>query len=341
MTLKGHASELFKTDSEPAPWPRMILCGLATCIPLLAGATLGQLGLSIYGALTGYLLALNDHLGALKHRLLVVTLTFLMMTTGVSLGYHLQPDEIGYRVTIGLLTYWLGVLAGEGAELEKAVLYSTLGVVIAHSATNLIPTNIPAAITYIFIGYVTLMFCMPLLLLVKRRKPDPHMAIRAALGKTLTRQKAKHIHAATYAFTTILSIWLTEYFAIERGYWVTVTVLLVMKPNRITSFYITLQRLIGTALAVMLVDGLIQVVHGSGALVVLIVACAFWVPWGLKRNYWIVSFFVTIIVVLMIELATTHHGDVHTAFVRLQATLLGCLLSLLGTLTSKVIDLLD
>jgi uncharacterized membrane protein YccC len=114
-----------------------------------------------------------------------------------------------------------------------------------------------------------------------------------------------------------------------------------MKPNRIQSFYIVLQRLIGTALAVLLVDILIQLIHGSSVLVISIVVCAFLVPWAVKRNYWIVSFFVTIMVVLLIELAATHHGDIHTAFVRLEATLLGCLLSLIGSGTSKLVDLLD
>lgn len=319
----------------------MILCGVGTLIPLIVGVLQNQLVFSIYGALTGYLLALNDHLGPLKHRVWIITLTFLVMLAGIALGYHLQSHELVYLLFIGLLAYWLGVLAGEGAEIERAVQYGALGLLVARSATNLLPSNIPAALNYVVLGYLSLMAFMPLLLIFNRRKPDPFHRIRESLKKSLTRQREKHIHAASFAFITLLSIGLTETFHIERGYWVTVTVLLVMKPNRMQSFYIILQRLLGTALAVLLVDVLIQLIHGSGILVISIVLCAFLVPWAVKRNYWIVSFFVTIMVVLLIELAATHHGDVHTAFVRLQATLLGCLLSLIGSGTSKLADILD
>jgi uncharacterized membrane protein YccC len=319
----------------------MILCGVGTFVPLIFGVLQNQLVFSIYGALIGYLLALNDHLGPLKHRVWIITLTFVVMLAGIVAGYHLQPHEPIYLICIGILSYWLGVLAGEGAEIEKAVQYATLGLLVAHSATNLLPSNIPAALNYVILGYLTLMVFIPLLLIFKRRKPDPFHRIRESLKKSFTKQREKHIHAASYALITLLSIWLTERFQIERGYWVTVTVLLVMKPNRIQSFYIVLQRLIGTALAVLLVDILIQLIHGSSVLVISIVVCAFLVPWAVKRNYWIVSFFVTIMVVLLIELAATHHGDIHTAFVRLEATLLGCLLSLIGSGTSKLVDLLD
>jgi hypothetical protein len=263
------------------------------------------------------------------------------MLGGVALGYHLQTHELAYRLSMIGLAYWLGVLAGEGAEIEKAVLFSALGIVIAHSATQLLPPSIPAALFYISLSFITLAVSMPLLLLITKSKPDPYRGIRESLKKSLTKQRGKHLYAALYAFTVILSIWLTEQFHIERGYWVTVTVFLVMKPNRKQSFYVTLQRLIGTTMGVVFVDALIQVVHASAVIIALVVACAFLVPWAFKRNYWIVTFFVTVMVVLLIELAATHHGDVHTAFVRLKATLIGCALSLIGTAFSKTIAFLE
>jgi hypothetical protein len=341
MNIRRHVSELFRNDKLPAPWNRMILCGIGTCIPLIAGIMNGELGYSLYGALTGYLVALNDHLGRFTHRLWTTTLTFLIMLSGVAFGYHLQSHELAYYICIIGLAYWLGVLAGEGAEIEKAVLFAAIGVVIAHSATQLLPQSIPAALFYITLSYATLMVSMPLLILITKSKPDPYRGIRESLRKSFTKQREKHIHAASYALAILFSIWLYEHFQIERGYWITVTVFLVMKPNPRQSLYVTLQRLIGTAMGVLFVDGLIQVVHSSSALATLIVTCAFLVPWAFKRNYWIVTFFVTVMVVLLIELAATQHGQFHTAFLRLKATLIGCTLSLIATSISRTIAYLE
>ncbi|MFL5814030.1 MAG: hypothetical protein ACJ763_10675, partial [Bdellovibrionia bacterium] len=216
MSVRQHVSEIFRTDHYPAPWTRMILCGIATCVPLIVGVVQGQVAYSIYGAITGYLVALNDHLGSFKHRLWVTLLTFAIMLGGVALGYHLQAHELAYRVSMIGLAYWLGVLAGEGAEIEKAVLFSALGIVIAHSATQLLPPSIPAALFYISLSFISLAASMPLLLLITKSKPDPYRGIRESLRKSLTKQRGKHLYAASYAFTVLLSIWLTEQFQIER-----------------------------------------------------------------------------------------------------------------------------
>jgi uncharacterized membrane protein YccC len=336
--MRKQIASLFKTESDPTPWPRMILCGLATAVPLFVGLYQGHVALSIYGAISGYLLALNDHLGYLKHRLKVITLTILFLAGGFASGYLLQGEQIAYGLILTSLVYWLGVLAGEGAELERGTLFGTLGMVIANSSPKLPPGTLSPLLFYVGLGYACMIIGIPVLDHIKKHVPDPYKGLRESFRNSITIQVTKHIHALSYAIVALLSIWIVSYFHIERGYWVTVTVLLVMKPDRKQSLYTTIQRLIGTLVAALFCDIVIQNVHATAPLVTFIVGCAFAVPWAIKRNYLLMAFLVTVMVVFLLELATADRSDTHIPLLRLQATLIGCGLSALGTLLSKTMD---
>jgi hypothetical protein len=342
--LAKHVSEIIKTDSRATPWTQMTLCGFATCLPLAVGFFRFELVLSVYGALIGYFLALNDHPGPLKNRIAVTTLTFLIIVGGFGLGFVLHDEFILYRVGLTCLVYWLGVLAGEGAELERGFMFGAIGMVVAYSASGLLPSNGPLLLLYVTIGYFSMMVGMPILSLISDQKNEPFKRLRDSFKESWTAKKEKHIHALSYALTTLLSVWISHYYSMERGYWITVTILLVMKPDRTQALYKIVQRLLGTALAVLLVHLIIKVqgnvheVRDPRPLIFLIVTCAFGVPWAFKRNYWLVTFLATIMVVLLLELAVPQNGDAHLSLVRLQATLWGCLFVLCGSAFSKTLD---
>jgi len=315
----------------------MILCAAATCIPLAIGLLKGELVISIYGALTGYLLGLSDHLGPLGHRLWTITLTFALLVTGFTVGHFFQGHPLEYLIVFTAMVYWLGILAGEGAELEKALLFTTIALVSANSAKSISPAILPLLWYYVCVGYGCLMVGMPLLAILKKRIPEPIVGFKKAFKKTWTLRRENHLHAATYTLTALLSVWLASHFQLERGYWVTVTVLLVMKPDQNPIFYRAFQRFAGTILAVLCADVLLLLVKDPRWLLPLIIACALGVPWAIKKNYWLVTFLATIMVVLLLELVSPRGEDLHTPFVRLVATLLGCLLGLVGLAFSKCV----
>lgn len=327
---------MLRWEPHPPPWTRMILCATATCVPLLIGLCCGQLVISIYGALTGYILGLSDHSGPFKHRLWTITLTFLLLIAGFTVGHLLQGNWIIYLILFTALVYWLGILAGEGAELEKALLFTTIALVSAYFASPLTPAIIPLLWFYTGVGYLCLIIGIPLLAIIRKPSPESITGFRTALKKTLTLRKEKHLYAVTYVVFALLSVWITYYFHIERGYWVTITVLLVMKPDQNPAFYRAFQRSIGTLLAVGCVDILLQLEQDPRWLIPVIIGCALGVPWAIKKNYWLMTFLVTIMVVLLLELVSPRQEDLHTPFIRLIATLLGCGLGLAGMLISKM-----
>ncbi|MGZ3722002.1 MAG: FUSC family protein, partial [Bdellovibrionales bacterium] len=99
--------------------------------------------------------------------------------------------------------------------------------------------------------------------------------------------------------------------------------------------------LIGTAAGVLFYEFAMQMPLNSTVLTAWVMLCAFIIPYTLKRNYFYASFFVTTFVVALLEIAIVSQGtaqpDATMAFLRLKATLAGCILSILGTVVSKAL----
>ncbi|MEO5968731.1 MAG: FUSC family protein [Bdellovibrionia bacterium] len=335
--LKPHLLEILKKESNPVPLTRMILCAVGSTLPLVIGAINGHLPISIYGALTGYFLALNDHLGTLGHRLWVVTLTFLFVLLGFCTGFLLHDQQVIFQICIVGLVYWLGILGGDGAELERATLFLVVGLIAAFFSKTISLAMIPLFCLYSFIGYFSVMAAMLILKVFLKREPEPFLGLRASFQKSLTKEREKHIHAASYTLMTLSSIWFAQYFHVERGYWIAITVLLVMRADPTLSLYKTSQRLFGTGLGVLFCE-IVQIISDPWVLILGVMACTMTLPWALKKNYLYASFLVTIFIVLLLELAMATHGDTSNSFVRLRATLIGCIFSVIGTAFSKLIS---
>ena len=335
--LSSHLGQIVKNEKTPAPWPRMILCAVACVAPLFIGYLRGQLSLCIYGALTGYLLALNDHLGIIKHRIWVISFTFFVLNLGFVTGFVLQAHPILFEIIIATLVYWLGILGGDGDELERGVLFSVIAMIIVFFSSSIESSSLLPIFLYCLLSFLCILLGIPILDFIHQRQPDAFLRLRQSFQKSLGFNFQKHIHAATYTIATLVAIWIPNYFKIERGYWISITVLLVMRADRTQSIYKTLQRFIGTGAAVICCDLILPFDLHPLFIIAGIGLAAFLVPIGLKKNYLFASFFVTILVLLLLELAAFKHGDTLNAFFRLRATLIGCSISLMGTLLSKLI----
>lgn len=338
LQLKKHYHEIIKMDEATPPWPRMFLCAIATGLPLIIASFRGEISLAIYGALIGYLLALNDHLGETRHRVWVTVLTFVLLMGGFVAGFFLRSHPALFQFILAALVYWIGILGGDGAELERGVLFSVIGIVLVYFSAEIPAELIPVILNYCLFAFATMLIGIPLISIVKKRVPDQFAKLRASFHLSLTKQREKHVHAACYTAMTLLSVAVAHALHVERGYWITVTVLLVMRAERTQSIYKTLQRLFGTAFGVLLCDILGQFISSTPVVLGIIIICGFILPWALKRNYLYASFVMTVLIVFLLELSSSKFGDLTVPFLRLQATLIGCILSILGTALSKIIS---
>lgn len=120
-----------------------------------------------------------------------------------------------------------------------------------------------------------------------------------------------------------------------RPYWVTVTVLLVMQPDRRANTVRIVQRFLGTIVgvlaAVVAVRALPDAMRPSG-LLALVLALPFVWPWGYERNYGFGTAVLSAWVLILIDTALPSADLVAALFrARLSDTAIGCAIALAGS----------
>lgn len=335
--LQQFTKEVFKSNTEEPPWPRMVLCAFATGTPLMIGLIRGELQYCIYAALIGYLIELNDHLGSLRHRLLIATLSFIALIFSFTLGLLLHGNWPIFISALLFIIYWLGLMGGRGAEVERILLFSAIQMLVAYYNTHVDIRHIDRIFEYSIIVYFIVVIGITITQFLFKGVNLTFTKIKEALGQTMTKQRTHHLYAISFVFATLIALSLVHFTQIERGYWCVITTLLIMKPDRKESVRRGLQRFVGTALGVLVGETLVLYLPYTELVIAVIMFCAFTIPYAMKRNYWQVSFFVSIVVLLLMNLPNLGHPDTHLPYVRLEATIYGCLIGLTGVLIDQVL----
>ncbi|HVJ64844.1 MAG TPA: FUSC family protein [Bdellovibrionota bacterium] len=337
-SVRNYLQKSLKLETTQARISRMVLCGLATSVPLFVGLALGYPTSGIYGALIGYFLTLNDHFGPIKHRVIVLTLTFLMILSGASLGILLGGQPITYSLVLAVLVYWIGLMGGEGAELERAILFATIEMIVTYYSPSFSVSRLPPILGFSLMGYVFVTGAAVVHSRLSKKPPESFARLTDSLKGPLASPEERHLHALSYMIITMLSLCLVDYYEIQRGYWAVITVLLVMKPGRRNSLNRSFQRFFGTGLGVIATEPLIYVIKTPAPIMLLIGLCSALVPWASKKNYWLTSVLTSMVVILLLDLAAVERGDFLTPLLRLENTIIGCLLGAGGVLISKLLS---
>ena len=93
----------------------------------------------------------------------------------------------------------------------------------------------------------------------------------------------------------------SEVLPLQRSYWVTLTVAIVLKPDYGSVFARALQRGIGTIVGAVVGAVLLELVHGAWLLLPFGVLAAL-LPYGRNRNYGLLATFLTPLVVVLVDL---------------------------------------
>jgi uncharacterized membrane protein YccC len=134
-------------------------------------------------------------------------------------------------------------------------------------------------------------------------------------------------HALRVAIVTAAAVWLAGALHLARGYWVTVTAVIILQPYTGVTTQRAVQRVIGTVLGGILTAGLGALFHDIRAILVLSFIFAAVSVALLPVNYTAFAIFLTPTFVLLAEASA---GDWHLATVRVINTLLGGTIALLG-----------
>jgi len=134
-------------------------------------------------------------------------------------------------------------------------------------------------------------------------------------------------HALRVALVTAVAVLITRVLHLQRGYWVTITVLIILQPYAGATLIKALQRVVGTVAGALLTAAFVGLVQDARGLLVLVFVLAAVSVAYLRVNYLIYSIFLTPTFVLLAEMSA---GDWHLARLRAINTLIGGGLGLLG-----------
>ena len=302
----------------------MLVCALATVVPLLLGYRDGNLTIAIYASLAGFLMGLSDAVAPVGHRLLIATVAFATACSGFAVGISLQASWVAFTTVAMALTYGLGLMGGRGGEFERLILFGILELVLARYSPALAAAPVPTLALYMLAAYVTALLSILLTAVTLQKAPGPFVHIRYASRQPFTRDPKRHIYALQYLCAVGLTVLCIETLRVPRGYWSIITVLLIMRPDRKEALYRITQRMFGTLLGVAVGELVIYLHLPLAALMGGAALCGLGVPYAWRRNYWWVSFGATNLVILLLSIAQYGHLDGAITWMRLQATLLGC-----------------
>lgn len=161
------------------------------------------------------------------------------------------------------------------------------------------------------------------------RTDDPAVPWIDALRGSFDRDSAVLRHAVRVAIVALLSVLVTRALDLPRGYWATLTAVLLLQPYLPATITRGVQRIAGTIAGGMLATVIAALVHDPLGIAVVAIALAGISAAVLQLNYALYALFLTPTFVLLAEV---HARDAHLVEVRIANTLLGAGLAVAGAL---------
>lgn len=137
-------------------------------------------------------------------------------------------------------------------------------------------------------------------------------------------------HAIRMALLTMAAVAVYKYFQIERGYWIALTILVVLQPDYGATRKRAGQRIVGTVAGAVVASGLLWVKMPPALLLGLAALMAFGFAYLVREQYRWAVFFVTVMLVLITETAAT--VTIQLPLMRLGSTVAGGAVALLAAL---------
>jgi uncharacterized membrane protein YccC len=158
--------------------------------------------------------------------------------------------------------------------------------------------------------------------------PEPRLPWLAPIRAVLAPDSLVLRHALRVGIVTAAAVALTAALGLTRGYWVTITAVIILQPYAGATSLRAMQRVLGTIVGGALTAVLAAVFHDSAAILAMVFVFSGVSVALLPLNYAAFSVFLTPTFVLLAE---ANAGDWHLAGLRIVNTLLGGALALAGT----------
>jgi len=158
---------------------------------------------------------------------------------------------------------------------------------------------------------------------------EPKISLITQIKKNITFASPGFRHAIRIGTTTAVAVLIAHISNLPHGYWLPLTVIVIMAPDFGGSFLVrSLQRGVGTTLGGLLAAFLLLNIHNEIQILILLIIFTFFAISLLTINYALFVFFLTPLVVTMYSLSGSDSWGI--AYDRVTDTILGIGLSLIG-----------
>jgi uncharacterized membrane protein YccC len=164
----------------------------------------------------------------------------------------------------------------------------------------------------------------------RARERERLAALRSLILANLTWRSIAFRHGVRVALTAALGVWLTQEFDLQRGYWLTVTAVVILQPYYATTWQRALERVAGSVLGGLFAAGIGIVLTSPLAIALAIFPLAAAALAFRTVNYGLFTFLLTPQFVLIAELAQPGGGDLALAGLRALNSIAGGALALVA-----------
>lgn len=127
-------------------------------------------------------------------------------------------------------------------------------------------------------------------------------------------------------FGLALSVFIFKFFQIDHGHWIALTLLIVIQPYYGATRKKGIERIVGTVAGILVGGAIMLLPIKHEAFVVILIFISFFVAYYLRNNYKVGVFFVTIMMVVMMQLSKQGSWDL--IWWRVLSTLIGSVLAI-------------
>ena len=309
----------------PPPRSAMLRSGCAIGTGFLLALAFGDLEAAVVCAAFTNFLCLSDRASALRTRIWVQILGAILSTVAGGIGLLLTGHEPFILIMLFAFALGAGFVHGTAPGVEAIPRYAIVCFVIA----AFLPVGHPDTLLAILLA--TALAITTVLI--------DHRIRNGRRGLFNARVRAAVVYPAplfslVYGSAAVIGLGIGLIWGQARPYWVTVTTLLVMQPDRRANAVRVVQRFFGTICGVVLAFLLVQgapVVSRETILLLLVVALPFVWPLGYERNYGLGTAILSAWILLLIDTALPSEKLVIPLFfARLSDTAIGCAVALAG-----------
>jgi len=328
-------SDLFKIAPGPLPVGVVVRIACATGIPILAGMAAGDVAAGVIAASCALLTTMADIGTTYRARIGTMAAAMAAMVIGGAIGARYGRTTGAAEATIlaaALVAGWVSGSHPGIAAVARFCAVATAAGAGLHFANPIIAAaavggGVTAIVTAILMWSI---FGIP--------ANDNLIDWRVGIRRALAGVDSGSLFAVAYALAAGVALLAADWLGVQRSYWATVTVLLVMRREGLESLRLVFHYMAGTLLGIVVAAGALRLSHAPEALAAFAVASAASARLGLALNPALGFAGFTAFFILSIDLVLQGHGmPPHLLSTRLYDVLVGCLLALGATMAVRLV----